>query len=198
MPASSSRTRACFELSRAARRPARGRGRRRAFPHRVTYHPTCHSLRVAHVGDAPLRLLRAVRGTRAGRAAGGRASAAASAARSRSRTPRRRRRCWPTSARRDPATRRRGLHRRRRLVPAADRRRRSRGAEPACARCTSPRSSPRDELPRAAARAHSATRSCAATCATRRPRSATSEPASSPRFPTGRSCAKRDARSRPT
>jgi L-lactate dehydrogenase complex protein LldE len=32
------------------------------FPHRVTYHPTCHSLRVAHVGDAPLRLLRHVRG----------------------------------------------------------------------------------------------------------------------------------------
>jgi L-lactate dehydrogenase complex protein LldE len=31
------------------------------FPHRVTYHPTCHSLRVARVGDAPLRLLRAVR-----------------------------------------------------------------------------------------------------------------------------------------
>jgi L-lactate dehydrogenase complex protein LldE len=32
------------------------------FPHRVTYHPTCHSLRVTNVGDAPLRLLRAVRG----------------------------------------------------------------------------------------------------------------------------------------
>jgi len=32
------------------------------FPHRVTYHPTCHSLRVLHLGDAPLRLLRAVRG----------------------------------------------------------------------------------------------------------------------------------------
>jgi L-lactate dehydrogenase complex protein LldE len=32
------------------------------FPHRVTYHPTCHSLRMMHVGDAPLRLLRAVRG----------------------------------------------------------------------------------------------------------------------------------------
>jgi L-lactate dehydrogenase complex protein LldE len=32
------------------------------FPHRVTYHPTCHSLRVMRVGDAPLRLLRAVRG----------------------------------------------------------------------------------------------------------------------------------------
>jgi L-lactate dehydrogenase complex protein LldE len=32
------------------------------FPHRVTYHPTCHSLRVARVGDKPLRLLRAVGG----------------------------------------------------------------------------------------------------------------------------------------
>jgi L-lactate dehydrogenase complex protein LldE len=32
------------------------------YPHRVTYHPTCHSLRLLPVGDAPLRLLRAVRG----------------------------------------------------------------------------------------------------------------------------------------
>jgi L-lactate dehydrogenase complex protein LldE len=32
------------------------------FRHRVTYHPTCHSQRVTRVGDAPLRLLRAVRG----------------------------------------------------------------------------------------------------------------------------------------
>lgn len=32
------------------------------FPHRVTYHPTCHSLRTARVGDRPLRLLRRVRG----------------------------------------------------------------------------------------------------------------------------------------
>jgi L-lactate dehydrogenase complex protein LldE len=31
------------------------------YPHRVAYHPTCHSLR-GSVGDAPLRLLRAVRG----------------------------------------------------------------------------------------------------------------------------------------
>jgi L-lactate dehydrogenase complex protein LldE len=31
------------------------------FPHRVAYHPTCHSLRVTHVGDAPLRLLQHVR-----------------------------------------------------------------------------------------------------------------------------------------
>jgi L-lactate dehydrogenase complex protein LldE len=32
------------------------------YPHRVTYHPTCHSLRVLRVGDAPQRLLRAVGG----------------------------------------------------------------------------------------------------------------------------------------
>ena len=32
------------------------------FPHRVTYHPTCHSLRVLGVGDRPLKLLRAVKG----------------------------------------------------------------------------------------------------------------------------------------
>jgi L-lactate dehydrogenase complex protein LldE len=32
------------------------------FPHTVAYHPTCHSLRVTRVGDAPLELLRNVRG----------------------------------------------------------------------------------------------------------------------------------------
>jgi L-lactate dehydrogenase complex protein LldE len=32
------------------------------YPHRVTYHPTCHSLRLLRVGDRPLALLRAVRG----------------------------------------------------------------------------------------------------------------------------------------
>ena len=32
------------------------------FPHRVTYHPTCHWLRMLRVGDQPLRLLRAVEG----------------------------------------------------------------------------------------------------------------------------------------
>jgi L-lactate dehydrogenase complex protein LldE len=31
------------------------------FPHRVTYHPTCHSARLLHLGDRPTRLLRAVR-----------------------------------------------------------------------------------------------------------------------------------------
>ena len=32
------------------------------YPHRVTYHPTCHSLRLLRVGDKPLELLRHVRG----------------------------------------------------------------------------------------------------------------------------------------
>jgi L-lactate dehydrogenase complex protein LldE len=32
------------------------------FPHRVTYHPTCHSMRMLKVGDRPLRLLKHVRG----------------------------------------------------------------------------------------------------------------------------------------
>ncbi|TWE13379.1 (Fe-S)-binding protein [Rudaeicoccus suwonensis] len=33
-----------------------------SFAHRVTYHPTCHSLRMLRVGDKPLQLLRAVEG----------------------------------------------------------------------------------------------------------------------------------------
>src|SRR5215210_2196845 len=32
------------------------------FPHRVTLHPTCHSLRVLQIGDRPKRLLEAVQG----------------------------------------------------------------------------------------------------------------------------------------
>ncbi len=32
------------------------------FPHRVVYHPSCHATRLMHIGDAPLRLLRAVDG----------------------------------------------------------------------------------------------------------------------------------------
>jgi L-lactate dehydrogenase complex protein LldE len=32
------------------------------YPHRVTYHPTCHSLRLLRAGDRPLRLLRKVAG----------------------------------------------------------------------------------------------------------------------------------------
>jgi L-lactate dehydrogenase complex protein LldE len=33
-----------------------------SFPHRVTFHPTCHSRRLLHIGDRPERLLRAVDG----------------------------------------------------------------------------------------------------------------------------------------
>jgi L-lactate dehydrogenase complex protein LldE len=33
-----------------------------SFPHRVAYHPTCHSLRVLHLKDQPLKLLQAVDG----------------------------------------------------------------------------------------------------------------------------------------
>jgi L-lactate dehydrogenase complex protein LldE len=32
------------------------------FPHRVTYHPSCHSVRIAKVGDKPMQLLKAVHG----------------------------------------------------------------------------------------------------------------------------------------
>jgi len=35
-----------------------------SFPHTVTYHPTCHSLRMLGVGDRPRRLLEQVRGLR--------------------------------------------------------------------------------------------------------------------------------------
>ncbi|KAJ1684582.1 hypothetical protein LUZ63_020337 [Rhynchospora breviuscula] len=35
-----------------------------SYPHEVTYHPTCHSLRMLGVGDRPRRLLEQVRGLR--------------------------------------------------------------------------------------------------------------------------------------
>ncbi|HEY0309188.1 MAG TPA: (Fe-S)-binding protein [Acidobacteriaceae bacterium] len=33
-----------------------------SFPHSVAYHPSCHSVRVLHLGDKPIRLLHAVNG----------------------------------------------------------------------------------------------------------------------------------------
>ncbi len=33
-----------------------------SFPHSVTYHPSCHSLRMLHISEGPRDLLRAVRG----------------------------------------------------------------------------------------------------------------------------------------
>jgi L-lactate dehydrogenase complex protein LldE len=51
-----------FELSEALTGPLGVVDVGSFFPHRVTYHPTCHSLRALRVGDAPLRLLQAVEG----------------------------------------------------------------------------------------------------------------------------------------
>ena len=65
------------------------------FPHRVTYHPTCHSLRMLRVGDKPIQLLRAVEALELVELPR-LISAAASEARSRSRTRTHRPRCWPT------------------------------------------------------------------------------------------------------
>jgi L-lactate dehydrogenase complex protein LldE len=51
-----------FELSELLVRRLRAEDVRARFAGRVAYHPTCHSLRVTRVGDAPYRLLRNVRG----------------------------------------------------------------------------------------------------------------------------------------
>jgi L-lactate dehydrogenase complex protein LldE len=51
-----------FELSEALTGPLGVVDVGSFFPHRVTYHPTCHSLRALRVDDAPLRLLEAVEG----------------------------------------------------------------------------------------------------------------------------------------
>ena len=53
------------------------------FPHRVTYHPTCHGLRMLRLGDRPLAAAASGRGIELVAAAGAPRSAAASAARSR-------------------------------------------------------------------------------------------------------------------
>jgi L-lactate dehydrogenase complex protein LldE len=51
-----------FELSEFLAKKLRVTDVGAYYPHRVTYHPTCHSLRMLKVGDAPTKLLRAVRG----------------------------------------------------------------------------------------------------------------------------------------
>jgi L-lactate dehydrogenase complex protein LldE len=68
-----------------------------SFPHRVAYHPTCHSLRVLRAYDQPLSLLHAVRGLCLVELPGAAVFAAASAVLSPSRTPMSRLPCWPTS-----------------------------------------------------------------------------------------------------
>ena len=173
------------------------------FPHRVAYHPTCHSLRVTHVGDAPLRLLRHVRDARARRARRTPRSAAASAARSRVKNADTSSAMLADKCARPRAERRRVLHRPRRLVPAADRRRAVATRHAACGRSTSRRSSRRDDrehraVPGSGA-ARARERAAAGEPARARPtRSARSARGSSPSCPTGRSCARRAARSRQT
>lgn len=51
-----------FELSEFLVKELRVNDLGAYFPHRVVYHPTCHSLRVTRLGDAPLTLLSRVRG----------------------------------------------------------------------------------------------------------------------------------------
>ena len=51
-----------FELSELLVGPLGATDVGASFPHRVAYHPTCHSLRVTRVGDAPRALLAGVRG----------------------------------------------------------------------------------------------------------------------------------------
>ena len=70
------------------------------FPHRVTYHPTCHSVRMLGVGDRRLRLLRTRSRASTSSSCQGTKSAAGSAGRSRSRTRTFPRRCSPTRWRR--------------------------------------------------------------------------------------------------
>ncbi len=92
------------------------------YPHRVTYHPTCHSLRMLKVGDAPLELLRNVRGMDLRRVARGEGVLRL---RRDVRDQERGYLCGDARGQ-DPARPRhrgRGLRRRRQLVPDAHRRR---------------------------------------------------------------------------
>ncbi len=169
-----------------------------SFPHRVTYHPTCHSLRVTK---------------RRRRAAS--PAARGSTASSSSSCPRRAECCGfggtfavknrghvfgdaRRQVRRRRRDGRRGVHRGRQLVPDADRRwaRAAQCGRPDDASRGDPRR--RDGVSRSGTdrtRRPSTTRR---TCATRRRRFATSEPVSSPKCRTGRSCARPGARSRQT
>lgn len=51
-----------FELSEFLLNVAQVEDVGASFPHRVTYHPTCHGTRTLGLGDSPLRLLKAVKG----------------------------------------------------------------------------------------------------------------------------------------
>ena len=160
-----------------------------SFPHRVAYHPTCHSLRLLKVGDRPLRLLRAVQGIDlveiedAQECCGFGGTFAVKNA--------------DTSMAMLSDKLRHVLDTRAEVCTSADNSclmhiggalRRS---APACARCTSPRSWRRrnEGLSRPPPARRCATPSCAATSARRRRRSAPSGSRRSPSSTTGRRCA---------
>ena len=138
------------------------------YPHRVTYHPTCHSLRMLRVGDKPLRLLRDVRGIdlvelpEADQCCGfGGTFALKNADTSTAMLADKMRHVLSTGAE--------VVHGRRLVLPDAHRRRPVPAAQPASAPCTWPRSS-RDDgtlmtetfLGHAGARAARRRRTCAA------------------------------------
>ena len=183
-----------------------------SFPHTVTLHTSCHSLRSLHLGDGR-------RGCCVRSAASSvancrtRISAAASAARSRSRTPTCRRRWAPTRRGAVLETGAERLRRGRQLVPDADRRRaqRVRVQDVRCLhiaeilgrrrRAAMIRRRRRGECSCLSGRGEGRarrTRSFAATSATPPTSSAASARSSSARWPTGRSCANRRTRSRNT
>ena len=157
---------------RAARRTARRDRRRRVVPQRVTYHPTCHSLRVTRVGDAPLTAARRVRGLElvplpdATECCGFGGTFSIKNADTSTAMVVDKCAC-------DRVDRRRGVHGGRRVVPAADRRPALAGGPGVrtmhlaeiLARSRSRESS---GFPTAATRGARRTRSCARTCAARR------------------------------
>ena len=112
-----------------------------SYPHRVTYHPTCHSLRMLRVDDKPLRLLRHVRGIDLVELPECRAVLRLR----RDLRVEERRHFHRHAGRQDRdvlSTARRGVHRWRRVVPHAYRRRPVAGSGPASGRSTWPRSWP--------------------------------------------------------
>ena len=139
-----------------------------SFPHRVTLHPTCHSLRLLDIGDRPARLLREVRGIDLVELAGARECcgfggtfAVKNADTSMAMLSDKVRHVLDTRAEVCTSADTSCLmHIGGALLAAAG---------PACGRCTSPRSwRPRNELPERRARSRWPTPSCGATSARRR------------------------------
>ena len=171
-----------------------------SYPRRVAYHPTCHSLRVTRVGDAPLPAARATcggsscaRSREAEECCGfGGTFAIKNADTSSAMLADKCARVEESGAEVCTAVDGSCLLQ---IGGGLSRRRSPRAHRP-------PRRDPRVAMTRDASRkprgASSRTRSCGRTSRARPARSAASARASSPSCPTGRSCARPAARSRPT